>query len=73
MKETHVRSIFKAITWRVIAAATTMTLVYISTRDISLTAEVGIFDIMLKLIFYYFHERAWNKTKWGRYIHKKKK
>lgn len=67
MKETHVRSILKGITWRIIATLTTVTLVFIFTRDITLSAQVGILDITLKLVFYYLHERGWNMIKWGRY------
>jgi len=43
-----------------------MILVLIFTGDLALTAGVGFFDVTLKLMFYYLHERAWNRTTWGK-------
>ena len=65
-KEKHVRSMVKTITWRVIASITTFVLVYVFTGEIELSIGVGIFDVILKLIFYFGHERLWNEIKWGR-------
>ncbi len=65
MRESHARSILKGITWRVIASATTMTVVYIVTGDLTLMASVGVVDILAKVFFYYLHERSWGKVKWG--------
>ncbi len=65
MQETHSRSILKGVTWRVIASATTMTVVYVVTGDLALVASVGVIDIAAKIFFYYLHERSWGKVKWG--------
>lgn len=65
MIATHTRSVAKGITWRIIASATTMSLVYLFTGNLELTAGVGALDVLLKLLFYYFHERAWGKVSWG--------
>lgn len=65
MYETHRRSILKGFTWRVIASATTMTVVYIATGNLALVASVGVVDILAKVFFYYLHERTWGKVKWG--------
>lgn len=56
----------KALTWRVIATGTTMSLVYIGTGDIELMAHVGIADVLIKLFFYFGHERVWGRIAWGR-------
>jgi uncharacterized membrane protein len=64
--EMHKRSVVKALTWRMIATLTTMSLVFIFTGDLTLAGTVGFFDIALKLFFYYLHERAWNRLSWGR-------
>lgn len=66
MKEKHSRSIFKAITWRVVATLTTTILVFIFTDNFTIAIGVGFFDAVTKLIFYYLHERAWDKVEWGR-------
>ena len=65
MHESHARSILKGITWRIIASATTMTVVYVVTGDLTLMASVGAVDILAKVFFYYLHERSWGKVKWG--------
>ena len=65
MHETHKRSILKGITWRIIASATTMTVVFFVTGDLSLVASVGIVDVVAKVFFYYIHERTWGKVTWG--------
>ncbi|MEZ4195668.1 MAG: DUF2061 domain-containing protein [Candidatus Paceibacterota bacterium] len=65
MHESHRRSILKGVTWRIIASATTMTVVYIATGNLALVASVGAVDILAKVFFYYLHERTWGKVKWG--------
>ncbi len=66
MKESHFRSIMKGVTWRIIASATTMTVVYVVTGSLELMASVGIIDITAKIFFYYMHERLWGRVKWGK-------
>lgn len=68
MKEKRFRSIIKAVSWRIIATSTTTVLVFIFTNNFELAIGVGIFDIITKLLFYYIHERVWNKIKWGKNI-----
>jgi adenylylsulfate kinase len=61
------RSGAKAVTWRVIAATTTtMSLVYFFTGELDLSLGVGFFDVLLKLAFYFLHERAWDRVWYGR-------
>lgn len=69
MREARIRSIIKALTWRVIATGTTMTLVYAATRDVDIMAAIGAVDVVVKLFFYYTHERAWGRISWGRNVH----
>lgn len=52
-------SLYKAFTWRAIATCATMLLVYIGTGHLALAAVVGAGDIVLKILLYYLHERAW--------------
>ena len=68
-RESRLRSILKALTWRVIATATTFTVAYFvvllgapaEQRELATKAAgvVAAFDFVLKLMLYYFHERAW--------------
>ena len=65
-KETHLRSVIKTITWRVLATLTTMSLVYIFIGDVTIALSVGGFEVVLKLLIYFGHERAWDRIKWGK-------
>lgn len=60
------RSVVKTIIWRVIATLTTTSLVYLFTGELALAAEVGALEVVLKLLFYYLHERGWEKVAWGK-------
>lgn len=66
MEDSKTRSIVKALTWRVIATATTVTLVYVGTGSFELAAHVGLADVVIKLGFYFVHERTWLRIGWGR-------
>lgn len=65
MKESHVRSVAKGVTWRIIASLTTMAVVFIVTGNLALVASVGVVDVSLKVLFYYLHERVWGSVRWG--------
>jgi uncharacterized membrane protein len=66
MKDARRRSIAKALTWRVIATTTTMALAYAATGDLKLAGTIGALDVVIKLAFYYAHERAWGRVQWGK-------
>jgi uncharacterized membrane protein len=55
----HIKSVAKAITWRVLGAADTFVLSFLVTGKA--TAAIGIvgFELFTKSMLYYGHERAW--------------
>ena len=65
-KESHIRSIIKTISWRVLATLTTVVLVYIFIGDVSIALSVGGIEVVLKMLIYFLHERAWDKIKFGK-------
>lgn len=67
--DTRKRTVGKAISWRAIATLTTMTLVFIFTREIDKSLGIGALDVIAKLTFYYLHERVWQKVSWGKKEH----
>lgn len=69
LKEAHTRTIVKSISWRVIATLTTITIVYIFTKKPLIALEVGFFEVIFKILFYYLHERGWGKIAWGKKRH----
>ena len=64
-RESHRRSIVKTMSWRILATLTTTVLVYVFTNDFTIAIEVGGLEAIVKLLFYYFHERVWSTVKWG--------
>lgn len=65
-KETHLRSVIKTISWRALATLTTMSLVYIFIGDMTIAVSVGGIEVVLKMLIYFLHERAWDKIKFGK-------
>ncbi|MFQ5474372.1 MAG: DUF2061 domain-containing protein [Candidatus Nanoarchaeia archaeon] len=59
------RSVLKSITWRACATVTTILLVWGFVGEIAIALSVGLLEIVIKMIVYYVHERAWNNTAWG--------
>lgn len=64
--ETAKRSLFKAISWRILATAITTGLVYALTGQTDFAAKVGLADTGLKILIYLGHERFWNRIPYGR-------
>jgi adenylylsulfate kinase len=65
-KEQNSRTLFKTFTWRVTATLTTISLVFMFTGRIDTALEVGFIEVFAKMLFYYFHERGWDKIRWGK-------
>ena len=64
--ESHKRSIIKAVTWRIFATSITMLVVYAFTKEIALSASIGLVDTAIKIFAYYSHERLWERIGFGR-------
>ena len=69
--EKNTRSLAKTISWRFIATLTTIFLIYLFTKNLTISLGVGVVEILSKMILYYFHERTWDKIKWGKLKNKK--
>ena len=66
MNVTKKRSALKAITWRIIGTIDTFAISWIITKEPVTAGAIASFEVLTKTILYYFHERGWNKVKWGR-------
>ena len=71
-KESPIRSIIKTISWRIIATGTTIIIAYLFTGDTETALQIGSAEVIIKLVIYYIHERAWTNVKWGKYREKNK-
>lgn len=56
----------KSITWRIMATASTIFLVFILTGNLVISTSVGILELIVKALLYYVHERIWNMLDYGR-------
>ncbi|GAL66151.1 DUF2061 domain-containing protein [Jejuia pallidilutea] len=64
--EKPIRSVAKALSWRVVGTLDTLIVSYVLTGRISLAASIASVDFLTKLVLYFFHERIWNVIKWGK-------
>ena len=58
-KESHLRSLLKATSWRVLATLTTTIIAYFITGEVETALTIGGIEFVLKFVIYYLHERAW--------------
>ena len=65
MKETQVRSLVKAFTWRVTGTTSTFFISWCVTKDINIAGTVVGIHFVLNTIEYFIQERIWNSIKWG--------
>ncbi len=59
VKESHLRSLMKGFTWRIVATSTTITIAWIITGEVGDALKIGGIEFIAKILIYYLHERAW--------------
>jgi len=64
--EKPVRSIVKAVSWRVLGTLDTIIISWFVTGQIAMALSIGSIEVVTKMILYFFHERLWNIIKWGK-------
>jgi adenylylsulfate kinase len=65
-RETHARSVAKAISWRVMGTFATSALVFIFTRRLVLSLAVGGLEFVSKIGLFWLHERLWDRLRYGK-------
>jgi len=77
VKDTPSRSLAKAVSWRILASLTTFLITFVIFRQkisgpykqiLEASTLVLIFDVIIKIVIYYFHERLWTNINWGKYM-----
>ena len=66
MNDTPVRSLAKAVTWRVTGTIDTFLISWLITGEILLASGIAFTEIMTKICLFWAHERVWNRIDWGR-------
>ena len=61
MPDSKTKSLLKTLSWRLIATLITMIIAWIVVGDITIALSIGAEDVIIKMVAYYFHERAWTK------------
>ena len=65
-RESHTRSVAKALSWRVLGTVATTLLVFLFTRQVVLSLTVGAVEFLAKIGLFWLHERLWDKLPFGR-------
>ena len=66
MSDTPVRSLAKAVSWRITGTIDTFLISLLITGQALLASGIALTEIMTKVGLYWLHERAWTRVKWGR-------
>jgi len=59
----------KSVTWRVGGVLILGGITYGFTRDVAQTTGITLIFHAVRFALYYLHERAWDRTNWGRVTH----
>ena len=57
--ESHLRSVIKGITWRVIGTIDTIVISFFLSGKFNTALKIGFTEVATKIILYYLHERLW--------------
>ena len=63
--ETPVRSLAKAVSWRITGSIDTFLISWLITGQPHLAAGITLVELLTKISLYWLHERVWLKIKWG--------
>jgi adenylylsulfate kinase len=66
VRDTHARSVAKAISWRILGTMATSTIVFVFTRKWALSLFVGALEFVSKIGLFWMHERVWDRLAYGR-------
>lgn len=56
------RHVAKTISWRLIGTTDTIFLSWLISGNLNLGLQIGVLELITKMIFYYIHERIWFKS-----------
>ncbi|MBX9769579.1 MAG: adenylyl-sulfate kinase, partial [Bdellovibrionales bacterium] len=66
MKESHLRSLVKSVSWRLSGTLATGAIVYFVTGRWDFAVAIGVAEGISKIGIFYFHERIWERISFGR-------
>lgn len=63
--ESHVRSLVKAISWRIWGTIISVIVSFFLTHELKIALAIGAIEFFSKILLFYTHERIWDFFKWG--------
>ena len=66
VRDTHARSVGKAVSWRILGTIATSVIVFVFTRRWGLSLFVGAMEFISKIGLFWLHERLWDRLAYGR-------
>lgn len=63
--ESHLRTVLKTLSWRLVAVGITSSLAWAATGSVEAAVAIGTADSLVKLVVFYAHERAWARIPLG--------
>jgi adenylylsulfate kinase len=67
MSSTNQRSFLKGVIWEIISFVITALIVYWFYGSIGTSIKFSLILTLIKIPFFFVHERLWKKVKWGKY------
>ena len=67
MNDTNLRSIIKALSWRLTGTIDTFIVSFFVTGELLIAGSIASIEILTKIVLFWMHERVWNNVKWGRF------
>lgn len=64
--EKPLRSIAKAISWRIVGTTDTILISWLLTGEIKTAVAIGSIEVISKMVLYFGHERIWNRITLGK-------
>lgn len=65
-EETHVRSITKVVSWRVLITVSHLVNAFIATGSIMMGLQIAGLATIINSCLFWLHERSWNHFQWNR-------
>lgn len=67
MNDQPIRSLAKAISWRITGTIDTFLISWLITGQPLLASGIALTEIITKISLFWFHERVWNTINWGKF------
>lgn len=63
-RDAHLRSLAKAVSWRIVGSADTLVLSYLVTGNLIWAGSIVGLEAFTKVALFYLHERVWRRIHW---------